>query len=105
MSRPYFIGVRLSTKEYEKIKEKAKKVDKPLATFVRQASLGKTLHEKPPDEFFKDLWDLDKIGTNLNQVAIKVNAYNYLDEKELKRIISELEHITKELRKKYIGSG
>ena len=104
-TKHYRVTIRLDTKEYEKLKEKAKKTDRHLATYIRQTSLGKTLHEKPPDEFYKLLWNLDKIGTNINQIAMKVNTYNYLDEKELKKAISDLEKITNGLRSKYIGSG
>ncbi len=104
-TKHYRVTIRLDTKEYEKLKEKSKKSNRPLATYIRKTSLGKTLHEKPPDEFYKILWNLDKIGTNINQIATKVNTYNYLDEKELKKAISDLENITGYLRSKYIGSG
>lgn len=105
MNRTENLTIRLTLKERQILQERADKSNRKITTYIRETSLGKTLHEKPPDEFFKALWDLDKIGTNLNQVAIKVNTYNYLDEKELKRIILELDNITKELRRKYIGSG
>ena len=105
MSRPYFVGVRLDTKEYEKLKENAKKADRPLATYIRETSLGKTLHEKPPEDFYKILWNRDKIGTNLNQITAKVNTYEFLNEKALKRVIVELGCLTSEIRSKYIGSG
>ena len=105
MSRPYFVGVRLDTKEYEKLKSNAKKADIPISAYIRESSLGKRLHEKPPNDFYKILWNIDKIGTNLNQIAVRVNTYKYLDEKELIKIIAELDKLTNELRKKYIGSG
>jgi predicted DNA-binding protein len=104
-TKHYRITIRLDTKEYEKLKLNAKNADRPISAYIRESSLGKRLHEKPPEEFYKILWNLDKIGTNINQIAMKVNTYNYLDEKELKKAISDLESITGYLRSKYIGSG
>ncbi len=105
MNKTENLTVRLSLEEREKIQKKADKANRKITTYIRETALDKTLHEKPPDEFYRILWNLDKIGTNINQIAMKVNTYNYLDEKELKKAISDLEKITNGLRSKYIGSG
>ena len=104
-TKHYRITIRLDTKEYEKLKLNAKNADRPISAYIRESSLGKRLHEKPPNDFYKVLWNIDKIGTNLNQIAVRVNTYKYLDEKELIKIIAELDKLTNELRKKYVGSG
>ena len=49
--KPYRITIRLSTDEFEILKQRAKKAGRPLSAYVRATSLGKMLHEKPQDEF------------------------------------------------------
>ena len=103
--KPFRITIRLSIDEYESIKEKSKKACRSLSAYIRETSLGKSLHEKPQEEFVKALWNLDKMDTNLNQIVTRMNTYKYLDEKHLKMVIDKLEAFIGELRNKYIGSG
>ena len=103
--KPYRITIRLSMDEYGTIKERAKKVGIPLSKYMRKTSLNTELHEKPSDDFLKVLWKIDRIGININQITAKVNTYDYLEEKELKKEIEELRNLTKEIRNKYLGSG
>ena len=105
MERPIFIGMKVSPKEYEILKENSQKASRPLSTYIRETSLGKTLHERPQEEFLFALMNLKKIGINLNQIATRVNTYKYLDEKQLQNIIIELDQFIKDCKKKYIGSG
>ncbi len=103
--KPYRVTIRLGTDEYELLKERAQKSSKALSTYIRKTSLGKQLHERPQEEFIMALVNLSKIGNNLNQIAIRVNTYKYLDEKQLENVISQLNLFIKDCRKKYIGSG
>lgn len=105
MKRCKFKNVRFTYEEFNCLEERAKKCGRTMSNYIRETSLGKTLHERPSEEFMNELRMLNKMGINLNQIATKVNTYNYLDEKQLKSIINELDGFIKELRKKYIGSG
>ncbi len=105
IKKPFRITIRLSIDEFELIKERSSKANRPISTYIRETSLGRTLHERPQEDFIKALWNLDKMDINLNQIATRVNTYKYLDEKELKKIIEKLNTFIDELRNKYIGSG
>ena len=96
--------VRLTKKEKEQIVQQFKKERYCyLSDFIRERIFRKRLskHIEVSDEFytlFRTLdYDLVKLGTNLNQVAHKLNAYNtYMLKREDMEIIHSCFGVLKE---------
>ena len=49
MNRTENLTIRLTLKERQILQERADKSNRKITTYIRETSLGKTLHEKPPD--------------------------------------------------------
>ena len=51
----------------------------------------KPIHEKPPPEFHAVLKNLRQINNNMNQIAVKANAMNFVDTAKYWANVSELQ--------------
>lgn len=91
-------AIRFSDEEYELLKEKASKSNMTISEYVRYL----TLKIKPPKKkrSLKDckqynilIYEINKIGNNINQIARYCNKSGYVDIKtleELEKIQSQL---------------
>jgi len=86
--------IRFSEIEYKKISEKIEKAEIDFSTFARSAILRKKI--KMPVEK-KVLYEINRIGNNLNQIAKYVNTKKVIDKIVLKKLI-EIEKQVKELK-------
>ncbi len=72
------ISLRVSDIEYGILREKAKKIDRPLSYLIRKVVLDKQITSKCDIEM---VFELKKIGTNLNQIAKWLNTNrHFIDE-------------------------
>ncbi len=100
------ITIRLSDKEYERIKQSAKKTKLSMAEYVReQVSKGKIdiMQNAGPDitEFTTLTSEFHRIGINLNQISHHLNAGDEMTgsmQKELTHYISELKTMRDEFK-------
>lgn len=89
----------LSPTEYKNLVEQYSKSScSTLALFCREKSLSKTVHLKNKKELISnhalEIYQLSKIGTNINQIARRLNSGGAHSQ-----IISELEDELEELRR------
>ena len=100
--REYILRIRLTEKEHKKLKLLGKETGFTMSDIVRTAlSLNRTSRlprGKRKEITLTDryLYELNKIGANINQIARKVNTYRMIDEQaltELQRIANAVEEI------------
>ena len=90
---------RVTPKEREAIKSKAKKSGLSMSEFIRRSLNGQKITTAPPVDFYTLLWQIKRIGSNLDQLLRKLNTYGIAyslelenceeDIKEMKRLLIE----------------
>ena len=91
--------IRFTPDEYEKIEEQREKTNLDFTNFCKSAILKKKVKIKEEENFNRDLiYQINKIGVNLNQIARAVN------QKDRVAILTELVEIEKQLRELRNGS-
>ena len=85
--------IRFTPDEYEKIEEQREKTNLDFTSFCKSAILKKKVVTKLEEDFNRDLiYQVNKIGVNLNQIARAVN------QKDRVAVLTELVEIEKQLR-------
>lgn len=86
-------SIRFTPDEYEKIEEQRQKTNLDFTNFCKSAILKKKVKTREEENFNRDLiYQVNKIGINLNQIAKAVN------QKDRIAVLSELVEIEKQLR-------
>ena len=101
------VATKLTEEEAEKVRELARAKGITTSELLRRAVLNLPIPEKASPErlakrnevFRRYLYEINRIGTNLNQVAKRCNQYREVDVLVLERII-EIERTLKELVEK-----
>ena len=73
------LTLRLSDKEYEKIKISADKVGVPREVYLRMLISGTAPKEKPTADFYSMTRELNAIGNSLNQIAKVANSKGFIN--------------------------
>ena len=73
----------------------------PRERVARELILGGELHENPPAEYGEILRELHRIGLNMNQIAIKANAYGFIDEPKLREAMADICEMKDTFRKSF----
>lgn len=92
------IKTNLKPEEYEKIKQIAQENNLTLSSYVRKILNMENELDNKKDidiEKLKLIYELNKIGNNLNQIAKRVNINKIIDFK----VFEQLEKIEEELRR------
>ena len=96
-TRTHDIHLRLDDKEYRLLKEHLKKSGLPQQTYLRKLVVGTPPLERPSADFFTFNRELQRIATNMNQIALVANAKGFINvdaywqnSKELEKLLSEL---------------
>ena len=105
MNRIINLTIRLSPKERDVLQERANKSGVPITSYIRKTALGKSLREKPDEEFYDYMNYLRTISNSLNQIAVKANTYNYIDAEKMNELAKEHKKFLVDIRTKYLGSG
>ena len=71
--------VWLNDEEARLLKHKANKVGLKESELIRSFIVGFEPKEKPGEEFYKSIKEMRKFANNLNQIARKANALNFID--------------------------
>lgn len=112
--RQHKIEVRLNDEEYFKLEDTISKMGTNKSEYLRKLIVGTRIKEKPPDEFYKYMKEFSLMGSNLNQIAERINTitkiedweYEEIDPKEfirqLKRLRVNLLNLKKRLEEEYL---
>ena len=85
--------IRFTPDEFAKIEEQREKTNLDFTNFCKSAIFKKRVKTKDEENFNRDLiYQINKIGSNLNQIARAVN------QKDRVAVLTELVEIEKQLR-------
>lgn len=91
---------RLTEEEYKKIKEKVEEAGISQQQFLLKTALEKEIiHIK---EYQELIFQIKKIGTNINQIARKANETGHISESDISAVKGGLEQIWQSLRQSKI---
>ncbi len=77
--------IRFNRSEAQDLQKKAKKACMSEAGLIRLLIKGYEPKEKPDDKFYDVMRELSAIGNNINQLAVKANALDFVDTVMLKK--------------------
>ena len=94
--------ILVNHEEDQLIRKKAEQVGMNVSAYMRCRALGYTPKEKPPKEFYDAIKEIRKVGINLNQIAHKANALNFIDVPYYKKQVDMLNNIILDIKKEFL---
>lgn len=91
------ILVRFDDDEFKHLNDKAKRAGMAREQFIREAVSGKVIHEAPPIDYTKFIFELRKVGQNLNRLLQIAYSNGLLDVPSIRNCLSEIRTIDKEI--------
>ena len=88
--------------ENKSLKENAKKTGLSESSYIRSLIMGYKPKQQPTDVMFEVLAQLKGIGTNLNQIARKANALDFIDAPYYRRIYDKWSILEKKIKKEFL---
>jgi hypothetical protein len=85
--------IRMTPEELSALDEKVSRTNLSREEFVRRSIQGQTVKEKPPAEYGKILYELRRIGSNLNQLLVIARTHGFVDEREVRKMAKEVEEM------------
>ena len=87
------ITVRLTDKEYAKLREMSETSGLKMEPVIRKLLVGYEIRPRPNDTYIKLIKELSAVGNNLNQIAHLANATGKITEDQWKETHQLLEKI------------
>ena len=81
-SRKHRITIRLNDDEYQRLCEWSSASKRTKNAYLRELINGFTPVAFPPAEYSQVIWELQKIGVNMNQIASKAHSLGFVDDRE-----------------------
>lgn len=97
--------LRLDDEEYEKLKEWSAASKRSMSDYLRDLINHWQPIAFPPAEYQAILYELRKIGINMNQLAGKANACGFSDEREYRAESERLWRVVAELARQMVKGG
>ena len=91
------IHIYLNDNELDDLTRKYNAAGLSRETFCRKVISGAEIKQGPSLEIAMLLKELNRIGTNINQIAVKANAIGFVDLNKLERELSELDNIERKI--------
>ena len=91
------IQVYLSIKEREKLDSLCKKGGTSYAVLFRKWIMETEIRERPSVDFMALATSIDRLGTNINQIAKKANTNNSISYSDMKEVASTMRLIRAEM--------
>lgn len=93
----------LSESENEKLKKRVSTLGLSESEYIRGLIKGHVPKGKPSKELTDLIYELNKIGNNINQIARVSNAMGNVDTESLNVYKEKLDKVIYEIKKKYLG--
>lgn len=89
------IKIRFSPDELAALNEQVKKAGISREQFCRNAIQGVVIRENPPADLHKLIWEIRRVGNNIDQILTIANARGLLDVPQLRKAMADLRDVEK----------
>ena len=100
--RIHEIKIRFSPDEFATLNEQVKKAGISREQFCRNAIQGVAVRENPPADLYKLIWEIRRVGNNIDQILMIANAKGILNIPDLRKSIDDLREAEKLIVSQYI---
>lgn len=84
------------------LKRKAEIANMNASELIRSLIMGYEPQAKPPIEFYEMIKQLRKLGSNLNQIAMKAHGLGFIDELAYKKEVEKIDNLILEIKKQFL---
>ena len=101
-TRNHRVVFYLNDREFEAFEEKAKRSSRSREAFIRKAIQEVQIKELPPADLHKLIWEIRRVGNNIDQILKIANAKGILNIPDLRKAIDDLREVEKLIVSQYI---
>lgn len=102
IERSIQIHFRVTQKEYKTIKEKAAESGLSISEFSRRILMDGKVLAAPPVDFYTLLWQIKRVGSNLDQLLRKLNAFGIAYSLDLERCEDDIHEMRRLMIESFI---
>ena len=100
-TRNHRVVFYLNDREFEAFEEKAKRSSRSREAFIRRAIQEVQIKELPPADLHKLIWEIRRVGNNIDQILMIANAKGILNIPDLRKAIDDLREAEKLIVSQY----
>ena len=93
--RNHRIVFYLNDAEFETLESKVKQTSLSREGFIRNLISDVPIQEKPPADIHKLIWEVRRVGNNIDQILTIANARGLLDVPQLRKAMTDLRDVDK----------
>ena len=101
MKRTCGMVLRFTKAEMDSLTKKARKAHMSREGFCRSILNGAEVKEAPPVDFTTMIWELRRVGSNINQLLVKANTVGFIDAPMLRKALDETHAVEDKLMEAY----
>ena len=101
-TRNHRVVFYLNDKEFEAFEEKVKRSSRSREAFIRRAIQEVQIKELPPADLHKLIWEIRRVGNNIDQILMIANSKGILNIPDLRKAIDDLREAEKLIVSQYI---
>ena len=101
-TRNHRVVFYLNDREFEAFEEKAKRSSRSREAFIRRAIQEVQIKELPPADLHKLIWEIRRVGNNIDQILMIANSKGILNIPDLRKAIDDLRETEKLIVSQYI---
>ena len=101
-TRNHRVVFYLNDKEFEVFEQKAKRSSRSRESFIRRAIQEVQIKELPPADLHKLIWEIRRVGNNIDQILMIANTKGILNIPDLRKAIDDLREAEKLIVSQYI---
>lgn len=95
----------LSEQENDELRRKAFKAGMCESNLIRCLIMDYQPKEKPPKEFYEILKQLRILSNNMNQIAVRANTYDFIDEEFYFEQVRRLNDFIKDVKFNFLNTN
>ena len=101
-TRNHRVVFYLNDKEFKAFEQKAKRSSRSREAFIRKIIEDVQIKELPPADLHKLIWEIRRVGNNIDQILMIANSKGILNIPDLRKAIDDLREAEKLIISKYI---
>ena len=94
--------IRFTESEYRNLMAKAEKAGISVSTLIRKSVDECEVKAAPPADLHKLIWEIRRVGNNIDQILMIANAKGILNIPDLRKAIGDLREVEKLIVSQYI---